>query len=143
MNKIEYRQFIRHPLSLPVSYQVIEEDLTQKQDTVRSKTINVSLGGLLLSSKHPVGADSTIAIKMPFEKTVFIFRAQVIRCIYNAQTKLYDIAVNFIRIQKDFRTKMFELLYQIANYRDLLSLQSGKYVYLEEASYQWMKNSKK
>ena len=139
MQVIENRHFIRHPLCLPLSYKVIEKSLKKDQESIHSQTINVSLGGLLFPSTHPVDPGSRIVIKMPFENKVFNVRAQVVRCVLNSDTKLYDIAVNFLRMQEAFKVKMIEQIYLIAGYRDLLSLQSGKDISLEDASRRWIK----
>ena len=139
MQIVEYRRFIRHPLCLPLSYKVIEKNLKKNTDDIRSQTINISLGGLLFPSKHPVDPKSKIEIKMPFENKVFNIKAQVVRCVRNSDTKLYDIAVNFLRMQEAFKAKMIEQIYLIAGYRDMLSLQLGKEVSLEEASRRWIK----
>jgi c-di-GMP-binding flagellar brake protein YcgR len=139
MQVIEYRHFIRHALCLPLSYKVIEKNLKKNQEHIRSLTINVSLGGLLFPSKHPVDPKSRIVIKMPFENKIFNVRAQVVRCILNSETKLYDIAVSFLRTQEAFKAKMIEQIYLIAGYRDMLMLQSGKEVSLEDASRKWIK----
>jgi c-di-GMP-binding flagellar brake protein YcgR len=139
MQMVEYRHFIRHPLCLPLSYKVIEKSLKKDQEDIRSQTSNISLGGLLFPSKHPVNPKSRIMIKMPFENKVFNVRAQVIRCIHNSETKLYDIAVNFSRTPEAFKAKMIEQIYLIAGYRDMLTLQSGEEISLEEASRKWIK----
>jgi c-di-GMP-binding flagellar brake protein YcgR len=141
MQMVEYRHFIRHPLCLPLSYKVVEKSLRKDkaQEDIRSETSNVSLGGLLFPSKNPVDPESRIVIKMPFENKVFNVRAQVIRCIQNSETKLYDIAVNFLRTPEAFKAKMIEQIYLIAGYRDMLTLQSGEEVSLEEASRKWIK----
>ena len=139
MQVVEYRHFIRHPLCLPLSYKVIEKSQKKDQESLPSETVNVSLGGLLFPSKHPIGPDSRIAIKMPFENKVFNVRAQVVRCVQNIDTKLYDIAVNFPKTQEAFKAKMIEQIYLIAGYRDMLILQSGKEVSMEEASRKWIK----
>ena len=139
MQVIENRHFIRHPLCLPLSYKVIEKNLKKELESTRSQTVNVSLGGLLFPSKHPVDPESKIMIHMPFENKVFNVRAQVVRCIQNSETQLYDIAVNFLRTQEAFKAKMIEQIYLIAGYRDMLSLQTGKEVSLEEASRKWVK----
>ena len=139
MQVIEYRHFIRHPLCLPLSYKIIEKSQTKDQENIPSETVNVSLGGLLFPSKHPIGPESRIAIKMPFENKVFNIRAQVVRCSQNSETKLYDIAVSFLKAQEAFKAKMIEQIYLIAGYRDMLRLQSGKEVSLEEASRKWIK----
>ncbi len=139
MQVIEYRRFIRHPLCMPLSYKVVISGGGRNNKSIRSQTINVSLGGLLFASKHSVKPESIIVIKMPFENKVFNIRAKVVRCTQSFQTKLYDIAVSFLRIQEAFKVKMIEQMYFIAEYRDLLSLQSDKEVSLEEASCKWIK----
>ena len=136
MQVVECRQYIRHPICLPLSYIVVKSTLDQN---ARSKTINVSLGGLLFPGRRSVEAGATIIIKMPFENKVFNIRAKVVRCLKNMETKLYDIAVSFSRPQEAFKVKMIEQIYLIAEYRDLLSLQAGKEVSLEEASHKWIK----
>ena len=136
---VERRRFIRHPLSLPLSYEVVKPGLAKGRGGKRSETINVSMGGLLFASKHSAQPGSMIAIKMPFEDKMFSVKAKVIRCVNNSETKLYDIAVSFFRINEAFKAKMIEQIYLIAEFRDLLSLQTGKQVSLEEASRKWIK----
>ncbi len=139
MQVVEYRHFIRHPVCFPLSYKVIEKSGNKDQENIRSETANVSLGGLLFPAKYPVDPKSKIAIKMPFEDKVFNVRAQVIRCILNSETKLYDVAVNFLKTHEAFKAKMVEQIYLIASYRDMLRIQSGKEISLEEASRRWIK----
>ena len=137
---IERRRFIRHPISLPLAYKVIKPDASVDG---QAQTKNISIGGLSFPSKKPVQPDSIIAIKMPFEDKVFNIKAKVVRCENNSETKLYDIAVNFFRLHEAFKVKMIEQIYLIAEYRDLLTLQSGKEVPLEEASRKWVKRFSK
>ena len=139
MPVIEFRHFIRHPLCLPLSYQVVNSGTRVSKEEMRSETINVSMGGLLFPARHPVKPGVKILIKMPFEGKVFNIRAKVIRSVKNLETKFYDIAVCFSRSQEAFKVKMLEQIYLIAEYRDLLTLQSGKEVSLEEASRKWIK----
>lgn len=139
MQTIEYRRFIRHPLCLPLSFKIIKSKSKSLQEEERSKTINISLGGLLFPSKQAVEPGAAIVIKMPFESKVFNVRAKVVRCVKSAESKLYDVAVSFSRPQEAFKVKMIEQIYLIAEYRDLLRLQSGKDVSMEEASRRWIK----
>lgn len=136
---IERRHFIRHPLSLPLTYKIIKPECDKKQKNIQSETSDVSMGGLLFPAKHSVEPDSMIAIKMPFENKMFNIKAKVIRCVNNPETKFYDIAVSFLRFQESFKAKMIEQIYLISEYRDLLSLQLGQEVPLEEASRKWIK----
>ncbi|MDD5060592.1 MAG: PilZ domain-containing protein [Candidatus Omnitrophica bacterium] len=137
---IERRRFIRHPISLPLVYKVIKPNTSADG---KSETKNISIGGLSFPSKKAVQPDSMIAIRMPFEDKVFNIKAKVVRCENNSETKLYDIAVNFFRLHEAFKVKMIEQIYLIAEYRDLLILQSGKEVSLEEASRKWVKRFSK
>jgi c-di-GMP-binding flagellar brake protein YcgR len=138
MQLVENRKFIRHPLCMPLAYKVLG---ASKKDEVaaRAQTVNVSLGGLLFSSKNMVKAGARIVINMPFEDKMFKVKALVVRCAKNAETALFDIAVSFQRIQEAFKVKMIEQIYLIAEFRDLMSLQSGQQVSLEEASKKWIK----
>ncbi|MDD5464933.1 MAG: PilZ domain-containing protein [Candidatus Omnitrophica bacterium] len=136
---IERRHFIRHPLSLPLTYKIINSGLGRSREDVRAQTSNVSMGGLLFPGKHSVQPNSMVAIKMPFEDKMFNIKAKVVRCVNNPETKLYDIAVSFFRFHEAFKAKMIEQIYLISEYRDLLILQSGKEVSLAEASRKWIK----
>jgi hypothetical protein len=136
MQVIEYRRFIRHPLCFPLSYKIIK---SSKQDQPRTKTINISLGGLLFPTKEVVEVGAGIIIKMPFESKVFNIRAKVVRCVKSNQAKTYEVAVSFTSPKEAFKVKMIEQIYLIAEYRDLLSLQLGRDVSMEEASQKWIK----
>ena len=140
--KIQFRHFIRHPLCLPLTYKVIDPPVPEGREVKEetgSETINVSMEGLLFPAKDSLMKGSRLLIKMPFEDKVMHIQAVVIRSIKNPETKFYDVAVFFPASQDAFKVKMIEQLYLIAQYRDLLSLEEGTYVSLEEASRKWIK----
>ncbi len=139
LQAIERRHFIRHPLSLPLVYKVLKPLKGQGQENIPAETINISMGGLLFPSKHPVKLNAMIEIQMPFENKIFKLKAKVVRCVNNPETKLYDLGVSFCRMHEAFKAKMIEQIYLISEYRDLLSLQLGKVVSMEEASRKWIK----
>jgi len=133
------RHFIRHPLALPLVYTVIEKAKDKLPKELPAETVNVSIGGLLFPAKHAVLAGSMICLQMPFEGKIFNLKGKVVRCVKNPETRLYDIAVCFWRLREAFKAKMIEQIYLISEYRDLLSLQLGKEVSLEDASRKWVK----
>ncbi len=139
MQVIENRKFIRHPLCMPLAYKVLGGRKKDKKEEERTQTVNVSLGGLLFYSKNMVKEGTRIVINMPFEDKMFKVKALVVRCTKNPETRLFDVAVTFMRIQEAFKVKMIEQIYLIAEFRDLLSLQSGSQVSLEDASKKWIK----
>ena len=139
MQLIENRKFIRHPMCMPLAYKILGPGKKDEKQAERAQTVNVSLGGLLFSSKKRVKAGARIVIHMPFEDKMFKVKAMVVRCTKNAETALFDIGVSFQRIQEAFKVKMIEQIYLIAEFRDLLSLQTGRQVSLEDASKKWIK----
>lgn len=136
---IENRHFIRHPLTLPLAYTVVEPERNKEKKELKSETINISVGGLLFSAKHPVKPGMLISIRMPFEDKIFCIKATVVRCVDNLETKFYDIAVNFFRLREAFKVKMIEQIYLISEYRDLLNLKLGREVSLDDASREWIR----
>jgi len=139
LQAIERRHFIRHPVAFPLVYKVMKQGRGKEQQDLRSETVNLSVGGLLFPAKHSVEPNSMIEIKMPFENKIFNLKAKVVRCVNNPETKLYDVAVSFFRLHEAFKAKMIEQVYLISEYRDLLNLQTGKEISLEEASRKWIK----
>jgi hypothetical protein len=136
---LEQRHFIRHPLSFPIEYKVTGKTADKDVKVEKSKTINISQGGLMFASKKPVDIDSLVTIRMPFQDKIFNVHAKVVHCDRNVDTKLYNIGVCFYRFTDAFKTKLIEQIYLISEYRDLLSIQLGRDVPLEEASRKWIK----
>ncbi|MDP2923001.1 MAG: PilZ domain-containing protein [Candidatus Omnitrophota bacterium] len=136
---IEYRRFIRHPLSIPLTCKVIKKTLDEDKVDMPGVTNNISTGGLLFSTKHPIDVGSLITIKMPFEDKVFNVKSRVVHCAKSPEAKLYNIGASFYKPYDAFKVKLIEQIYLIAEYRDLRSIQLGREVSLEEASKEWIK----
>jgi hypothetical protein len=138
---VEQRHFIRHPLSFPIEYKILEKSSDKRGNGKgeRSKTINVSQGGLMFAAKRPVEINSRINIKMPFQDKIFNVRAKVVHCDKSAETNFYNIGVCFFRFTDAFKAKLIEQIYLISEYRDLRSIQLGREIPLEEASREWIK----
>jgi c-di-GMP-binding flagellar brake protein YcgR len=135
------RKFIRHPLTFPLRYNVLSKAkgvLSGKKEA-KSTTINISIGGLLFSSRQALDKGVLIDLKMPFGDKVFKVKARVVYCAKSLDTKLYNVGVSFHRVHDAFKVKLIEQLYLISEYRDLRSVQLGREVALEEASKEWIK----
>lgn len=136
---VECRRFIRHPLSIPISYKIIKPVQGEKSDALPAMTANASIGGLLFSTAHPVKVGSLIMIKMPFKDKVFNVKSKVVHCAKSQETKLYSVGSSFYQLNDAFKVKLIEQIYLIAEYRDLRSIQLGRDISLEEASREWIK----
>ncbi|MEI8176388.1 MAG: PilZ domain-containing protein [Candidatus Omnitrophota bacterium] len=139
---MERRRFIRHPVCFPLSYRTLEKNASRDDDRV-STTVNLGLGGLMFLAKEPVGVNAKIVVKMPFQDKVFNVRGKVVRCEKSKAEQLYDIGVSFYMLSDAFKAKLIEQMYRISEFRDLLSIQQGKEVQLEEASKEWIKKYSK
>ncbi|MCF7888209.1 MAG: PilZ domain-containing protein [Candidatus Omnitrophica bacterium] len=138
-NNNEKRHFLRHPMCFPLVFSVIKGPLSKKPKSEKSKTKNISRGGLLFSAKEKVKAASLIQIKIPFQNKIFKVKAEVVHCDKNSDTGLYDIGVKFSRQKEAFKVKLIEQMYLISEYRDLQAMQSGRDLSLQEASQEWIK----
>jgi hypothetical protein len=136
---IEHRRFIRHPLSIPLTYKVLKKVQDTGKEGLSGITNNISIGGLLFSAKYPIEVGSLIVIKMPFEDKIFNVKSRVVHCTKGGSTKLYNIGASFYRPYDAFKVKLIEQIYLITEYRDLRSVQLGREVSLEEASQEWVK----
>ncbi len=130
----ERRRFIRHPMCFPLTYQVVKGG----SDEYRSRTRNISRGGLLFSARESVDLGSLIVIKMPFQDKVYNVKGKVVHCSQNREAELYDIGVCFQSSSDAFRVRLIEQMYLISEYRDLRRMQSGSDMSLEEASQEWV-----
>ena len=134
----ENRRFMRHPMCLPLTYDVLKKVKSLKPKGLKSKTINVSRGGLLFSAKKSIDTDSVILINIPFQNKTFKIKAKVVHCSKNCDTNLYSVGVAFLRPNEAFKVKLIEQMYLISEYRDLRSVELGKEISLQEASEEWI-----
>ncbi|MBI4974828.1 MAG: PilZ domain-containing protein [Candidatus Omnitrophica bacterium] len=131
----ERRRFIRHPICYPLEY-----EYAPKKTAERTKTINVSKGGLLFLSKHRLQTGKIIILKLPIRENVVKVRAKVAHIEQDEEdSRLYNIGVSFYRYSDAFRVKLVEQIYLIDEYRLLRSVQLGHDVSFKQASAEWIK----
>lgn len=135
----ERRRFIRHPVCFPLTFKIIPENTKLNISEEKTSTINISIGGLLFPARKPARPGVKILIKIPFQDKIFNIKAKVAHCEKSPESKLYNLGVNFYRINDAFKTRLIEQLYLISEFRDLRSMQLGREVSLEDASREWIK----
>lgn len=134
MSTQDKRQYIRHLLVSPLEFQISEDAETEK-----TRTVNVSEGGLMFMSKQPVEKGKVILLKMPLYDKVFSIKARVVHSVKDDAIGLHKIGVCFVSYSDAFKVKLIEQIYLIEEYRTLRSLQTGKEMSLQEASKEWIK----
>lgn len=135
----EKRRFIRHPICYPLEFKYAPKKIKE-----RTKTLNVSEGGLLFLSRHPLKKSEIVILKMPLRGKVFRVEAKVMHATKDSEnTDLFNIGVSFYRYSDAFRVKLVEQIYLIDEYRMLRSLQLGHELSMQKASEEWIKRYSK
>jgi len=135
----ERRHFIRHPICHPLEFEHAPKKIRE-----RTKTLNISEGGLLFLSRHPLKKDDLIILKMPLQDKIFRVNAKVMHITKDSESPgLFNIGVSFYRYPDAFKVKLIEQLYLIDEYRMLRSLQMGREVTMQEASEEWIRRYSK
>ena len=135
----ERRHFIRHPICYPLEFEHAPKKIKE-----RTKTLNVSEGGLLFLSRYPLKKNEIIILKMPLQDKVFRVKAKVMHTTKDSENKdLFSIGVSFYRYSDAFKVKLVEQLYLIDEYRMLRSLQLGHELSMQKASEEWIKRYSK
>lgn len=135
----ERRRFIRHPICYPLEFEHVSKKIKKK-----TKTLNVSEGGLLFLSKLPLKKDEIIILKMPIQDKVFKVRAKVMHSTKDSESAdLFNVGVSFYRYSDAFKVKLVEQLYLIDEYRVLRSLQLGHELSMQKASEEWIRRYSK
>lgn len=135
----ERRHFIRHPICHPLEFEHAPKKIKE-----RTKTLNISEGGLLFLSRHPLKKDDLIILKMPLQNKIFRVKARVMHIAKDSESpRLFNIGVSFYRYSDAFKVKLVEQLYLIDEYRMLRSLQLGREVTMQEASEEWIRRYSK
>ncbi len=135
----ERRRFIRHPICYPLEFEHAPKKIREK-----TRTLNVSEGGLLFISKYSLKRGDIIILKMPLQNKVFKVKAKVMHASEDeASPNLFNIGVSFYRYSDAFKVKLIEQLYLIDEYRMLRSLQLGHEITMQKASEEWIKRYSK
>lgn len=135
----ERRRFIRHPICYPLEFERASKNVKE-----RTKTLNLSEGGLLFLSKHRLKENETIILKMPMHDKIFRIKAKVMHVKKDSEgTNLFSVGVSFYRYSDAFKVKLIEQLYLIDEYRVLRSLQLGHELSMQKASEEWVKRYSK
>ncbi len=132
------RRYLRHSMCFPLSFSVVKNNF-RRVSCRRGDTKNVGRGGFLFSARKEVKKGTLIKINIPFQSKLFKVKAQVVHCCKNDDVQLWDIGVKFIHPKESFKVKLIEQMYLISEYRDLLAIELGREVSLQEASLEWIK----
>lgn len=118
----------------------LEVEYAPKRVMERSRTVDVSQGGLLFSSKRRLKTGKHIILKLPLQNKLFRVQAKVVHVRKDTEnSKMYNVGVSFLRKSDAFEVKLVEQIYLMDEYRMLRSLQLGRDITFKDASLEWIK----
>ena len=138
----ERRSAIRHAVELPIKYRILterKETARLTSQTARSDYIkDISEGGLLFLSTQHFQMGTLLELTFPVKDKVFAMQGRVVHASRDGGSRLYRTGIRFSKADSVFKIKMAEQLYQIDEYRKLLSGEEGRVVSEEEAAHRWI-----
>ena len=106
------REYVRLNISLPVRFRVIDEEGSQIQEGV---TIDISAGGILLSTQAEVKAGQNIEIEIQLTaRNIFSSHAHIIR-VFEKDKKDKNttrVAIEYDGINEAHRDKIFKFIFE-------------------------------
>lgn len=124
------RQFIRHPSSVPVEVRI--------GDFVHAmhRTSNVSFGGLAIQSECELQPGVVVEVRITLVQPTFETKARVVWC--RACKGGYEVGVQFLTAEDQFRGRMVEQVCRIHEYKQLIYEKEGRKLTTEEAASEWV-----
>jgi PilZ domain len=126
------RQFIRHPIDVPV-----EIGLGELGPPSSFHTHDISLGGLAVRASCAVEAGRIIEIGIGCVQPPFSAHARVAWCRPHSLSG-YELGVTFLDADDAFRARMVEQLCHIEDYRRSVQRTEGREIDIEEAAQEWI-----
>lgn len=134
---IERRRFVRYPVYCPIQYRC--EDERMRDETI---ALNMSEGGILLSTKRLLGVAARLIVRVFFRKEDFAIPGRVVHIHPDGcDRKVYNVGVEFRDLPARFIQRFYEEINGIALYQARVAATSGLEVTMAEASMNWYKDS--
>ncbi len=127
------RQFIRHPLDVP-----IEIRTEQLGPGASFHTQDISLGGLAVHSEVYVEPGSLIEVRIAYVEPAFEARARVAWCRPHRTGPGHEVGVSFLDPEDVFRARMVAQVCFIEDYRKSIARAEGRELSSEEAAGEWI-----
>lgn len=125
------RQFIRHPLDIPIQYSLIN---TGKDE--RNVLNNISQGGLCFRANSDIEIGRTIRINIVIHESTFEATGIIVWC--RRINGHYDVGVKFEDANTEFSVRMIEQVCHINHYRKEILEKEGRTLSGQEAAAEWV-----
>jgi hypothetical protein len=126
------RQFIRHPVDVPVEIGAAASGLPSAVHTH-----DISVGGLALRSRVAVAPGTDVEIRIAYVQPAFEAHARVAWC-HPHEEEGFELGVTFLDAQDAFLARMVEQVCHIEDYRQSVGRLEGRHLCAEEAAAEWI-----
>ncbi len=126
------RQFIRHPVDVPVEIGTRSADPPSA-----THTHDISVGGLALRSNRPIAPGSHVDIRIAYVQPEFFAQARVAWCRPHEELG-FEVGVTFLDAEDAFRARMVEQICHIEDYRQSIYRLEGRPLSPQEAAAEWI-----
>jgi len=130
MSYEEMRKYIRHPLTIPIEYQIGQENFEFK-DEIR----NISLGGICFVTRSAIAPETILLIRIPSIDSEFSGLGRVIWCL--EKNDGIEVGVEFVDEQDAYRVRLIEQICYIKSYQAEALKNEGRQLTDEEATLEW------
>jgi hypothetical protein len=128
----EGRQFMRHPVAVPIEAIPTEAD----DRAVRCHAYSLGVGGVAFRFDQMIEPGTLLQIRIPFVFPQFETDARVVWC--RCHENIIDLGVEFLNSDDAFRARMVEQVCHIESYRRDVYEREGRQLTPEEASLEWI-----
>ena len=125
------RKYIRHPADIPITYK-LNDIVAYSREYLK----NISVGGLCFRAGRYLQKGSLISIQIPLTHPIFQEQGRVSWC--RPSNGHYDVGVEFLDENTQFRARMIEQVCYIEHYKREIQQTEGRRLSAEEAAIEWI-----
>ena len=125
------RQYIRHPIAVPLCYQLSEE-----LENNSSQTTNISVGGLCFSTDEHLPPGKNLRISIHIGDAPFETEGEIVWC--NSCPLGFEAGICFKNEDDAYAARMVEQVCHIEQYRQHIRDQEHRELTQEQAAREWI-----
>jgi hypothetical protein len=130
---MEARQFIRHPVTLPIEV----AGPVRAADNRPAQAHSIGVGGLAFRCNQSAEPGTLLRIRIPYLTPEFETDARVVWCRTTRQG--IELGVEFLNSDDAFRVRMVEQVCHIESYRQQVRNGEGRLPSPEDAAAEWIR----
>ena len=133
------RQFIRHPINIPIQVSVLSTPAPASADMLASPehtTENIGMGGLAFYGSHHLLPGTLVEIRITDIPDPFVSEARV---LWSREGETgTELGVIFLSEDDAYRARMIEQICHIESYRRRVLEEQGRKLTSQEAALEWI-----